>query len=232
MPDSKKASIPFFTRKLKPQGMCPICRHSLPVGARYCIECKHDLTWRRHLGISNTALALLTALIAVAASSIDAIKKLFEPNDSAFHAQLIGTSSRDENVSLLVSNNGKRTGAVIGGAVYVSRSVANSPNLEAQIHLEYRDPHRMPVLIKPGTADEVRFKIWFAVAKLGGVDVKELPLQEMSAIMQDQRTECSFRASVINPVAGDESVRGEVDCRSSLIWALPVSVDGYLKKRP
>ena len=55
---------------------CPVCKESIVKGAKICINCKSDLSWKRYLAVSNTTLALLTALLAVAGTLGAQIKQV------------------------------------------------------------------------------------------------------------------------------------------------------------
>jgi hypothetical protein len=42
---------------------CPVCKEPIIGGAKICINCKSDLSWKRYLPIGASTLAMLTALI-------------------------------------------------------------------------------------------------------------------------------------------------------------------------
>lgn len=56
---------------------CPVCREPIQKGARKCIHCSSMIDWRGWLGISETALALLVALVTVLGATTPRIVELF-----------------------------------------------------------------------------------------------------------------------------------------------------------
>jgi hypothetical protein len=61
---------------------CPVCREPIKAGARKCVHCNSALDWRRFLGVSETTLALLVALVTVVAAAGPKLIELFTPNTS------------------------------------------------------------------------------------------------------------------------------------------------------
>jgi hypothetical protein len=55
---------------------CKQCRHAIPAGALICATCNSYQNWRSLIPFSNTALALLTALVSTTAISAPALYKL------------------------------------------------------------------------------------------------------------------------------------------------------------
>lgn len=89
---------------------CPMCREPVDPKARLCRHCKSDLTWRRHISISSTTIAMITALIAVLGTVGPAAKRMFMPSDASISATLVGS---DRNgVTMLLQNAGGKAGTV------------------------------------------------------------------------------------------------------------------------
>ena len=91
---------------------CPVCRETIKAGARKCVECNSDLDWKRYFTLSNTTLALLTALVSVVGSSYPGIKKMMTPEVSSISVHLAGLNYEDTRLSLLATNLGSQTGVI------------------------------------------------------------------------------------------------------------------------
>lgn len=61
---------------------CPVCCEPIRDGARKCIHCNSWNGWRGWLGISDTALALLVALVTVVGTTAPRIAELTTPKRS------------------------------------------------------------------------------------------------------------------------------------------------------
>jgi predicted amidophosphoribosyltransferase len=105
----------------RPMRECPICTESIPAFSKVCRECKSDLTWRGYVSISNTTLALMTALIAVSAALGPAVKRLFLQDDSAISAVYVGLSAGE--VAFLLSNSGSKAGSVKSAEFFMEWTV-------------------------------------------------------------------------------------------------------------
>lgn len=100
---------------------CPVCREPIRAGAKKCTHCDSDLGWRRYMGLSNTTLALLTALVSVLVTAAPAMKRFLEPDDSRIRGiPAASQESFGETIWMLVSNSGRRMGVVAGGFLNVS----------------------------------------------------------------------------------------------------------------
>jgi len=55
---------------------CKMCRNTIPAGAQLCARCNSYQDWRRFIPFSNTALALLIALISVVGLAAPALYKI------------------------------------------------------------------------------------------------------------------------------------------------------------
>jgi|SRR5579871_4990461 len=148
-----------------PTRLCPICLSPVPVGARICLACKSDLSWRRYLSISNTSLALLTALISVLAASAPVIKSLLTPTEAVIHLSLVQaplpnaslggplahTASEEKppnKLVILVTNSGRHDGILIPTGF--TFEWGSSPQHGVNTGLTSEDG--LPVFVKPGEA--------------------------------------------------------------------------------
>ena len=61
---------------------CPVCREAIKLGAKKCINCDSMLDWRRWLGISETGLALMVALVSVVGATAPRIAEMFTSRSS------------------------------------------------------------------------------------------------------------------------------------------------------
>jgi hypothetical protein len=120
------------TRDLVP---CLRCGESVLVRARICRHCKSDLSWRRHLQLSTTTLALLTALIAVIGTVGPAAKELLLPSDAAFSAVAVGEGANGAPIAFLATNVGKKAGAVTEGWVFQDWRVDETRTNQLRIRL-------------------------------------------------------------------------------------------------
>jgi hypothetical protein len=55
---------------------CPVCREPIRKGAKKCIHCTSTIDWHRWLGISQTTLALLVALVSVVGATAPRLSEL------------------------------------------------------------------------------------------------------------------------------------------------------------
>ena len=67
---------------------CRVCREPIRQGAKKCIHCDSMLDWRGWLGISETALALLVALVSVVGATGPRIVELFTPKASKLEVNI------------------------------------------------------------------------------------------------------------------------------------------------
>jgi hypothetical protein len=89
---------------------CPVCGESIKANAQLCIHCKSDFTWKRFFPIGTTAVAILTALLAVGSSATPVIKKWLHP-EAELAFTMIGESDSTA-IDLLISNTGTAVGVV------------------------------------------------------------------------------------------------------------------------
>jgi hypothetical protein len=141
---------------------CPVCGETIKQRARKCVHCDSVLDWARYLGISNTTLALLTALVAVIAQAAPVVRSALEPKDSRLHLTFMGAGSRravldgtimNGDVVLLVSNDGAEAGGVVTGSVDI---FWEAENREHDLSLALWTPGDEPEIVGPGQAIAAR----------------------------------------------------------------------------
>lgn len=109
---------------------CKICAESINQAAYVCTHCGNYQNWRRHLGMSQTVLALLTALISVATVFLPIAKETLTPAESRLGFSIQAIQPRQ--ITILVSNSGSRPGSIRGGRLNVldgSNPIAQSFSL-------------------------------------------------------------------------------------------------------
>jgi hypothetical protein len=113
---------------------CKFCRQMISSKARKCIHCGSDLTWKRHLSIGTTTLAILTALISVSASAIPAIYNSIAADDSEISAVYIApiNSRESYNITLLASNSGRKPGAITQASLLLEADVSLVAHLDPE----------------------------------------------------------------------------------------------------
>ena len=89
---------------------CPVCREPIKPGARKCIHCDSVLDWRGWLGVSQTTLALLVALISVVAGTAPQIKDLLTPKTSSLVVSF--RQVLNQNLELIGWNQGHMSAQV------------------------------------------------------------------------------------------------------------------------
>jgi len=98
---------------------CSVCREPIRLGARKCIHCDSMLDWRGWLGISQTTLALLVALVSVVSASASRVAELFARNYSEVtlnvrqvakqYLELAAWNQGNKNAQLLSANISAQT---------------------------------------------------------------------------------------------------------------------------
>jgi predicted nucleic acid-binding Zn ribbon protein len=105
---------------LLPKVPCPVCRAPINEGAKICSTCKSDLSWKRHLSFSNTTLALLTALLAVAGTVGAQIKHFIWPPNSDVSAVWVNSTFQiPRQIELTVMNTGELAGTVVKASMFM-----------------------------------------------------------------------------------------------------------------
>ncbi|MEG3148237.1 hypothetical protein U1839_26620 [Sphingomonas sp. RT2P30] len=72
---------------------CPVCAERIKAGARRCRYCGSSLSWREHLGLGNTILALLVALVSVVTAAVPTFYNLFSSKNSDLNIAFVSTDS-------------------------------------------------------------------------------------------------------------------------------------------
>jgi hypothetical protein len=161
--NKKNSSVTPPTPVVDSNKPCPVCSETINSKARKCRHCSSELGWRRFLGLSDTTLAILTALIAVMGSMIPIFKTAFDVDDSNMHAVFMGMGSARSispqgelmpgSTILLVSNDGNKGGGIVAASFDVRWAVAGK---EHMLYVVLRTPHDEPIIIAPGSAVAVR----------------------------------------------------------------------------
>lgn len=106
---------PRSTAAVEPSSPCPVCREPIRVGAKKCIHCGSFLDWRQTVGVSQTTLALLVALISVVSSTVPRFVEWLSPDYSDLHVEVRQVYL--DRLELFLSNSGNRPARLIGVAI-------------------------------------------------------------------------------------------------------------------
>jgi len=99
------------TRQTEEFTPCPICRKPIPNGARKCTECDSYIDWRRFLGVGQTTLALLIALVSVISATVPRFYEWLSADYSELHAETRQVFR--EKLELFISNRGNQGGRLV-----------------------------------------------------------------------------------------------------------------------
>ena len=94
---------------------CRVCREPIRHGAKKCIHCDSMLDWHRWLGISQTTLALLVALVSVLAASGPRVAELFTPGRSDLNLYVRQVVQRF--LELAGANTGNRNSQMLSAQI-------------------------------------------------------------------------------------------------------------------
>ena len=142
--------------------LCPMCRLPVQQGAKICINCKSDLTWRRYLQVSQTTLALLTALIAVVAAVGPELKDLFASAEPRLSVILLDATASE--LSLLVANSGLPPGVLASATVWIEwRPKSRTPWGTVQANIKAKPMKGTVAVITSQSTQTVR------LARIGGI---------------------------------------------------------------
>jgi hypothetical protein len=94
---------------------CRVCRESILQGAKKCIHCGSMLDWRRWLGLSETTLALLVALVTVVAATAPRIVELLTPRYSDLRLSVRQISY--QNIELVAWNQGHKNSQLLSAKI-------------------------------------------------------------------------------------------------------------------
>ena len=122
------------------EARCRQCRHSMPAGATICATCKSYQDWRSIIPFSNTALALLTALVSTTALAFPVIQKAIHTPTS--QATLTMPSLDGTTLRIIALNRGDAPAAITH--VWV-----DSDYLAAATKVRFRDDAE--AILKPGS---------------------------------------------------------------------------------
>jgi hypothetical protein len=94
---------------------CSVCREPIKHGARKCIHCSSMLDWRGWLGISETALALLVALVSVVGASAPRLVELLTPKSSELRLSIRQVFA--QNLELAAWNQGHKSSQLVSAKI-------------------------------------------------------------------------------------------------------------------
>ncbi|MER8882427.1 hypothetical protein [Mesorhizobium sp. M0590] len=119
---------------------CRQCSLSIPESAHICTHCQSFQDWRRWFAVSNTVLALLTALISVLSFAVPSFIGLLHSPRSDMAAPMI--TLEGTTIRLLVNNNGDAPGVFV-------RAVTKSDYLAGATKIRLRDDQK--AIVAPGS---------------------------------------------------------------------------------
>ena len=92
-----------------PQKLCVVCAHSIPEPAKFCTHCENHQDWfRRNVGVGETTLALLVALVAAVGAVVPPIAALFNrPRASIVQTSVVFA---DGSLKVVMANAGEKAG--------------------------------------------------------------------------------------------------------------------------
>jgi hypothetical protein len=94
---------------------CRVCREPIRQGAKKCIHCTSMLDWHGWLGISETALALLVALVSVVGATAPRVVDLFTPQYSKLSLSI--RQIYGQNLELIASNQGHQSSQLLSASI-------------------------------------------------------------------------------------------------------------------
>ena len=140
--------------------MCRL-RRTIKKAARVCIKCNNYQDWRAELGVSNTVLTLLIALISVSLTALPAFKAAFGPHNS-----IIGftyQASNPWNITFLASNTGDKSGSMHSPILCVDDSGTAGSGMRLDIRKPERTGERAEalnaILVAPSQSQLVDFTV-------------------------------------------------------------------------
>jgi hypothetical protein len=95
---------------------CGICREPIRQGAKKCIHCTSMLDWHGWLGISETALALLVALVSVIGATAPRLVELFTPQSSKLSLSI--RQIYGQSLELVASNQGHQNSQLLSANIF------------------------------------------------------------------------------------------------------------------
>ena len=95
---------------------CLVCAEPINIAARKCVHCSSDqVGLLRNVGVSNTVLSLLIALISVLTAGVPVLKDALTPKNSELAFSFQGAD--DNYINILAANQGTRPGSVRIGKI-------------------------------------------------------------------------------------------------------------------
>jgi len=175
-PPATALPAPFTDRKL-----CPVCGEQIAITAKKCIHCGSELNWRRHMSLSATTLALMTALVAVIGAAGPSIKSLFDHRDAFLNFNFIGAGTvrtmqqdgrpTNGSVIILASNEGRAAGGLVAARLQISWMERGKRHLAAAM---LRTASDEPVVIAPGATQSIRLLFDPSVDPAGGTSASDV----------------------------------------------------------
>jgi hypothetical protein len=95
---------------------CRVCREPIRQGAKKCIHCTSQLDWRGWLGISETGLALLVALVSVIGATAPRVVELFTPQFSSLSLSIRQVYS--QSLELVALNQGHQNSQLLSAKLF------------------------------------------------------------------------------------------------------------------
>jgi hypothetical protein len=184
---------------------CRICNEEIRINAHYCIHCNNWQDWRAGLGISNTALSLIVAIIAVLTAGVPIIKSALTPMNSRFSFAVQDVTQ--DGFSALVSNQGIRPGTLRHDAtLYIEeKGTAMSGTYNASV-----TNNASEIVVEPGKSTLVNFKF---VTPLYGNNVKLLLDSNSVFAGPDNFNSCKIYLAFTNFDSTDEVPSQVFDCK-------------------
>lgn len=182
---------------------CTVCGEDIKVNARKCIKCGCWLTTRRFLDFSSTSLALLTALVSVIGTTAPTIFGLLQIRDSRIEAVYIaqGLGQADAGVTLLISNEGTRMGAVRSASIQLVGSGIKSTDhpgtwrkMTMLIRLNTKDGQ--PFFIGPHETKPLPLVMEMDTAKTQ--IIRYSPPLDKDSISSQEKSGCPVQINVVN----------------------------------
>jgi hypothetical protein len=127
-----------------------MCREPIDPLAKLCKTCKSDITWRRHLSVGNTTLALLVALFSVLGTVAPALKSLFAPRPK-IQVALIRPGGDGKEVAVFVNNSTARAFAITD----VTAHVTNGLSRKSLIRMTFEPSSAASAVVPAGKTNAV-----------------------------------------------------------------------------
>lgn len=97
---------------------CSSCSLSIPSTAKLCSHCNSYQDFRRHLSVSNTALALVIALVSVITTALPVISDALRSDNS--RVRISTPVARGKQLLIMATNTGARPGVIQSAAIHSS----------------------------------------------------------------------------------------------------------------